>query len=217
VHEILHSPVRFRTLMLWIGYACLVAAYYFVNTWTPKIIATSSGRDTLGVTVGVVANVGGIIGCLLFGALALRFHTRRLLVSALVLSAVTYIAFGLVFQVLSAAIAIALLLGILTTAAIAGFYSYTPEVYSTRARATGMGWMIGAGRLMSIVAPILVGVLLDGGLRPENVFFLFAIPLAVAALCVVALGISVRRGTGRAPTFDATTTLIATPATTAVK
>ena len=204
VREILTAPIRFRTLMLWIGYACLVAAYYFVNTWTPKIIATSSGQDSLGVTIGVIANAGGIIGCLVFGALALRFHTRRLLVTALALSAIAYLAFGLLFQVLSVAIAIALLLGILTTAAIAGFYSYTPEVYSTRSRATAMGWMIGVGRLMSIVAPILVGVLLDGGLKPENVYFLFAIPLAVAALCVVALGVSVRRGarqaTGTAPT-----------------
>ncbi|MFE7422093.1 MFS transporter [Rhodococcus sp. NPDC057529] len=204
VREILTPPIRFRTLMLWIGYACLVAAYYFVNTWTPKIIATSSGNDSLGVTVGVIANAGGIIGCLIFGALALRFHTRLLLVAALTLSALTYIGFGLMFQTLSVAIAIALLLGILTTAAIAGFYSSTPEVYSARSRATGMGWMIGVGRLMSIVAPILVGVLLDGGLKPENVFYLFAIPLAVAALCVLALGVSVRRGdrsvTGSAPT-----------------
>lgn len=194
VREILTTPIRFRTAMLWIGYACLVAAYYFVNTWTPKIIATASGNDSLGVTVGVIANAGGIIGCLVFGALTLRFAARRLLVAALTLSALTYIGFGLMFQILSLAIAIALLLGILTTAAIAGFYSYTPEVYSARARATGMGWMIGIGRLMSIVAPILVGFLLDGGWKPEKVYFLFAIPLAAAALCIIALGISVRRG-----------------------
>ena len=165
-----------------------------MNTWTPKIIATSSGQDSIGVTVGIVANVGGIIGCLIFGALALRFNTRRLLVAALVLSALAYIAFGLMFQVLSVAIAIALLLGIVTTAGIAGFYSSTPEVYSARSRATGMGWMIGVGRLVSILAPIFVGVLLDGGMKPENVFFLFAIPLAVAALSAVAVGVSMRRG-----------------------
>ena len=164
----------------------------------PKIIATSSGQDSIGVTFGIVANVGGIIGCVIFGALALRFNTRRLLVAALALSALTYIAFGLVFQVLSLAIAVALLLGILTTSAIAGFYSSTPEVYPARSRATGMRWMIGVGRLVSILVPIFVGVLLDGGLKPENVFFLFAIPLAVAALSAVAVGVSMRRSAGQA-------------------
>lgn len=59
----------FRTLMLWIGYACLVAAYYFANTWTPKIMAGVSGDDSLGVTAGVIANAGGIIGCFVFSAL----------------------------------------------------------------------------------------------------------------------------------------------------
>lgn len=201
--EILRNPIRFRTFMLWIGYACLVAAYYFVNTWTPKIIATSSGNDSLGVTVGIIANAGGIIGCFLFGALAMRFLTRRLLVLALALSAVAYIVFALVFHVIPVAMIVALLLGILTTSGIAGFYAVTPDVYSARSRATGMGWMIGIGRLMSIAAPILVGYLLNGGWKPENVFVLFAIPLAAAALCIVALGVSMKREA---------VTLVATPA-----
>ncbi|HEY5881418.1 MAG TPA: hypothetical protein VIU11_21090 [Nakamurella sp.] len=194
VREILTRPIRFRTLMLWIGYACLVAAYYFVNTWTPKIIAGASGQDSLGVTVGIIANAGGIIGCFLFGALAIRFLPRVLLIAALALSAVAYILFGIVFHVVPVAMIVALLLGILTTSAIAGFYALTPGIYSARARATGMGWMIGLGRLMSIVAPIMVGVLLDGGWRPENIYFLFAIPLAAAALCIVAVSVSLKRG-----------------------
>lgn len=193
VREILTRPIRFRTLMLWIGYACLVAAYYFVNTWTPKIIAGASGQDSLGVTVGIIANAGGIIGCFLFGALAIRFLPRVLLIAALALSAVAYILFGIVFHVVPVAMIVALLLGILTTSAIAGFYALTPGIYSARARATGMGWMIGLGRLMSIVAPIMVGVLLDSGWRPENIYFLFAIPLAAAALCIVAVSVSLKR------------------------
>ena len=97
------------------------------------------------------------------------------------------------FHVVPVAMIVALLLGILTTSAIAGFYALTPGIYSARARATGMGWMIGLGRLMSIVAPIMVGVLLDSGWRPENIYFLFAIPLAAAALCIVAVSVSLKR------------------------
>ena len=88
---------------------------------------------------------------------------------------------------------VALFLGILTTAGIAGFYAVAPDVYTARARATGIGWMIGLGRLVSIVAPILVGYLISGGWQPERIFFLFAIPLAASALCIVSLGISLKR------------------------
>ncbi|WP_404287268.1 MFS transporter [Glutamicibacter arilaitensis] len=193
ISEILTSPVRLRTLMLWIGYACLVAAYYFANTWTPKIMAGASGDDTLGVTVGVIANAGGILGCFIFSGLAVKFRSRPLLVSALVGSAIAYIVFSLVFEQISLAMVFALLLGMLTTAGIAGFYAVSPDVYSARARATGIGWMIGLGRLMSIAAPILVGYLLSGGWAPETIFAVFAAPLLASALCIIALGYSFKR------------------------
>ena len=193
IGEVLTRPVRFRTLMLWIGYACLVAAYYFANTWTPKIMATASGSDSVGVTTGVIANAGGIIGCFVFSALAVKFRSQLLLVATLGGAAVAYLIFGLVFSQVGVAMVLALFLGILTTAGIAGFYATSPGVYTARARATGVGWMIGLGRLVSIVAPILVGYLISGGWQPENVFFLFAVPLAAAALCIVALGYSLKR------------------------
>ncbi|QTG81773.1 MFS transporter [Arthrobacter crystallopoietes] len=193
VREILTSPVKLRTLMLWTGYACLVAAYYFANTWTPKIMAAASGDDSLGVTVGVIANFGGILGCFIFSALAIRYRSNRLLMATLAGAAAAYIMFGLIFTQVSVAVVVALFLGILTTAGIAGFYAVAPGVYTARARATGIGWMIGIGRLVSIVAPILVGYLIAGGWQPENIFFLFAIPLAASAVCILALGISLRR------------------------
>lgn len=193
VAEIMSRPVRFRTLMLWIGYACLVAAYYFANTWIPKIISTTSGDDSLGVTMGVISNAGGILGCFIFSALAIKFRSRPLLVWSLGAAAVTYLLFGTVFSNVGVAMVVALFLGILTTAGIAGFYAVAPDVYTARARATGIGWMIGLGRLVSIVAPIMVGYLISGGMAPENIFYLFAIPLAASALCLVALGVSNKR------------------------
>ncbi|MEU6263595.1 MFS transporter [Saccharopolyspora shandongensis] len=193
IQEVLTRPVRFRTLMLWIGYACLVAAYYFANTWTPKIMATASGDDSLGVTTGVIANAGGIIGCFIFSALAVKYRSQLLLVATLTGAAAAYLLFGTVFSQVALALALALFLGILTTAGIAGFYAISPGIYTAQARATGVGWMIGLGRLVSIVAPILVGYLVSGGWKPQNIFLLFAAPLAAAALCIVALGISVKR------------------------
>jgi benzoate transport len=193
IAEIFHGKVRFRTFMLWFGYAFLVAAYYFANTWTPQIIAEASGEEALGIRTGTLANLGGIIGCFIFSALAIRFKSNRLLFGALAGAAAAYVLFGAVFTVIPVAMGTAVLLGILTTAGIAGFYAVAPGVYTARARATGIGWMIGIGRLVSIVAPILVGYLIDGGWAPQNIFYLFAVPLLASAACVLALSISLRR------------------------
>lgn len=193
IGEILTGQIRFRTIMLWAGYGMLVAAYYFANTWTPKIIAAASGVDGIGVTIGTIANAGGIIGCFVFSALAVRYQGRALLVTALVGSAAAYVVFSTLFAQTTLAMVLALLLGMLTTAGIAGFYTISPEIYSARARATGVGWMIGLGRMVSIVAPILVGYLLSGGWKAESIFMLFAAPLAASALCIFALGRSLKR------------------------
>ncbi|MGB9034651.1 MAG: MFS transporter, partial [Paeniglutamicibacter sp.] len=197
IREILTGPIRFRTFMLWVGYGCLVAAYYFANTWTPKIIAGVTGDNSAGVTTGTIANAGGILGCFVFSALAVRYRARPLLVLALLGSSAAYIVFAMLFSQITLAMVLALFLGMLTTAGIAGFYTVSPEIYSARARATGVGWMIGLGRLVSIVAPILVGYLLAGGWKPENIFVLFAAPLGASALCILALAHSLKR---QAPT-----------------
>lgn len=170
-----------------------MAAYYFANTWTPQIIAGASGDEG----TGTLANLGGIIGCFIFSALAIRFKSNRLLFGAL---AGAYVLFGVVFSVIPVAMGTAVLLGILTTAGIAGFYAVAPGVYTARARATGIGWMIGIGRLVSIVAPILVGYLIDGGWEPATIFYLFAVPLLASAACVAALSMSLRRQGAALPT-----------------
>lgn len=76
-----------QSLLLWTGYGLMIAAYYFASTWTPKLIATSSGDDSLGVTMGLVVNFGGIIGCFIFSILAVFLRSRHLLLGSLLVSA----------------------------------------------------------------------------------------------------------------------------------
>ncbi|MBP2329231.1 benzoate transport [Kibdelosporangium banguiense] len=193
VREVFAGRMALRTIMLWLGYGVLTAGYYFANTWTPKIMATVTGDTTMGVTFGTIANFGGIVGCVAFGLLTVYVGVRRLLVGTLVVAALSFVVFAVILHQTTTAMIIAAVLGLLTTAGIVGFYTLSPQVYSARARATGTGWMIGAGRLVSIVSPIFVGYLFAAHWSPDSVFRLFAIPLLTAALCVVVLGISSRR------------------------
>ena len=74
-----------RTLLLWFGYACLMAAFYFANTWTPRLVITyltnpaNGGMDAkaaqaIGNNAGVLVAVGGVVGALLFALLARRIQ-----------------------------------------------------------------------------------------------------------------------------------------------
>lgn len=187
VREILSPPTLRLTLALWVGYALLVAAYYFANTWIPTILTTVSGDQQLGTTMGIGANLGGVLGCFVFAGLAVRFSGRHLLMLTLFAAAAAYLVFGLIFHIVPVAILVGFLLGVLTTGAIAGFYAVAPTIYSARSRATGVGWMIGIGRLVSVAAPIIVGYILASGAAPERVFIFFAVPLVIAGAAAVTL------------------------------
>ena len=70
-------------------------------------------------------------------------------------------------------------------------YAYTPELYPTRARATGAGFASAVGRLGAIAGPVIVGALVADIGQPA-VFALGAGSFVVAALLVLTLGIETR-------------------------
>lgn len=190
--EVFGRKMLTQTLLMWLGYAFLIAAFYFANTWTPKILATATGDNQIGVTAGVLVSTGGVVGSIGFGIVSTWVKSRRLNTLCLLLSAAGYIAFASSFGTIGIALGLAALLGMLTNSGVAGYYTIVPPLYSAKARASGFGWMIGVGRLVSIVAPIVVGYLIDAGMPPVTIFYLFAIPLVISAGCCVALGAVLR-------------------------
>ncbi|KQR63608.1 MFS transporter [Arthrobacter sp. Leaf337] len=187
IKDLLSGRIAARTVLLWVGYGLMIAAYYFASTWTPKLIATSSGDDSLGITMGLVVNFGGIIGCFIFSVLAVFLRSRHLLLGSLLVSALVYVVFGMAFNQTSIAIIIGAVLGVVTSANVAGFYATAPALFPAALRGTGIGWMVGIGRLVSIISPVVVGYLLAGGWQAENIFVLFGLPLIVSALAMTAV------------------------------
>lgn len=187
LREMLSPPVLRLTIALWVGYGLLTASYYFANTWIPTILTNVTGDPQLGTIMGIGANLGGVLGCFIFAGLAIRFSGRTLLCMTLFAAAAAYLIFGLIFSIVPIAVVVGFVLGMLTTGAIAGFYAVAPTIYSARVRATGIGWMIGLGRLVSVAAPIIVGYILAAGMAPERVFIAFAVPLVIAALAALSL------------------------------
>lgn len=186
--RVLSGPMLVSTLLLWSTFFLLMAGFYFVLSWTPKLLVSAGLSSAQGITGGVLLNLGGISGGLLFGWLSARIKLLRLVPICLALSALMVLAFGAQAQVLSSAFAIALVIGVFIFASMVGLYALAPSLYPAEIRTTGMGWAIGIGRMGGILAPVVAGLLLDRGWAAAQLYFVFACPLLVAALTVACVG-----------------------------
>ncbi|MEE2060568.1 MFS transporter [Rhodococcus artemisiae] len=176
-----------RTVLLWLGYSCLMAAFYFANTWTPQLLTDATGDAGKGTVAGVLINVGGVIGALVFAAVTIVIRPRLVNTLLMFAGAIVFAAYASGFEIVALGLALSVLVGMAANGGVAGFYAISPSVYPAAVRATGVGLMIGVGRLVSIVAPILTGYLLAGGWAPTSLYYLFAGVLVLAGLFVFAL------------------------------
>ena len=186
------APLRWlltpTTFLVWVTFFCTMAAFYFFVSWTPRLLNAAGLSATAGLTAGVLLNLGGIVGCGGFAVVAARADARRLLIGSLIASALLIAAFGAVVHRLELALWTALLLGVLSNAAMAGLYAVGPPLYPTAVRATGMGCAIGIGRLGAILAPFAGGALLDRGWEAQQLYGLFSGPFAIAAMAMLLVG-----------------------------
>ncbi|QZS52442.1 MFS transporter [Rhodococcus opacus] len=191
-HSLFTGVMLRRTVFLWAGYSCLVAAFYFANTWTPKLVTDATGDVSTGATAGVLVSVGGVAGALLFAGLSLVIQPRHALILLMCGGALSYIGYASGYHVVALAMLLAVAVGIFTTGGMAGFYAVSPSVYPAAARGTGVGWMIGCGRTISILAPILTGYLLDLGWTPNGLYMAFSAVLVSAGTAVWLLDVTFR-------------------------
>lgn len=187
LRDIISGGLMQSTLLLWAAFFCVMFSFYFVVSWTPKLLVQAGLPTSGGISGGVLLNLGGICGILLLGVLSAKLGVFRLHGLALVASAATIAGFGVVSDSLQVALTVAVLVGFFLFIAMVGLYVVTPSIYPTAVRNTGTGLAIGTGRIGAILSPYLAGILLASGWQPGQAYFVFGLPMLVAAIAIFAL------------------------------
>ena len=175
------------TSLIWIAFFFMMGGYYFVFSWTPKLLSSSGLTAQQGITSGVLLSLGGIIGTVIFAFIARVVNVRHLISFCLIVAAALMCLFALTTHSLSAGLIIGIALGAMATSAMAGFYALTPAIYGPELRTTGMGWGIGIGRVGAILAPAATGLLVDRGWHSVELYWVFASTFLIAALALGAM------------------------------
>lgn len=53
-----------------------VFGFYFVNSWTPRLLVTAGMTESQGIIGGLMLTLGGTFGSLLYGLLTIRSAAR---------------------------------------------------------------------------------------------------------------------------------------------
>lgn len=177
-----------RSLLFCLAFFCVMFSFYFVLSWTPKLLVDAGMSTAQGISGGVILNVGGIFGSLLLGFLAARFRLPRLIAVYMLASAGLMLLFSGVSEFTSAVLLLALALGFCIFGAMVGLYALAPRLYPVSSRSAGLSLAIGVGRLGAVLSPALAGYLFDAGWERGDGYVAFAFPLLVAAGCVLVVG-----------------------------
>lgn len=170
------------TVFLWGCSFLILFGFYFVMSWTPKLLTTAGLSAQQGITGGVLLSVGGIFGTALLGMLSSRFRLVNVQIFFLLGTAVLMSCFVAATTQATAAFVVGLLLGVTVNGCLAGLIALAPGLYDASVRTTGLGLAIGVGRIGGMLSPLVAGRFLDAGWTPGALFALFACAFGSAML-----------------------------------
>ncbi len=181
---ILNKPFWRSTYLIWISFFCLMFAFYYVVSWTSKLLVDAGLTTAQGISANIYVMIGGIVGSVVLGLLTKRYDVTRLTSFYLMLCVVSMSVFGLANLELVSLMICASVMGFFLIGAMIGLYTIAPSLYPATHRVTGMGWAIGIGRIGAIISPFFGGVLLNWGFHTSQIIVIFALPLLLAAIAI---------------------------------
>ena len=175
------------TLMLSAAFFVVMVSFYFVLSWTPKILVDAGMSTSQGISGGVILNVGGVMGCILLGFISSRLDIGKLIAVYMFVTAVLMVLFSTVTIFNTGMLILTTSLGFFVFGSIVGLYALAPHLYPVRSRSAGLSIAIGIGRIGGALSPILAGYLFDYGWAKQDGYILFAAPLLLSMVLVVLL------------------------------
>ncbi len=179
-----------RTIMIWLTWFFALLGFYGLTTWLGALLQDQGYSVAKSVTYTIWISLAGIPGFITSAFLVEAWGRKPTCVLMLLGSAAAAFLYGH-----SPSFALLIVFGLTMQFFLFGMwsvlYAYTPELYPTRARATGAGCASAVGRLGSLLGPYLIGVILPS-LGQGGVFALGAGSFVIAAMVVLVLGIETK-------------------------
>ncbi|MCC5867008.1 MAG: MFS transporter [Gammaproteobacteria bacterium] len=176
------------TVYLWLLTFCSLLLTYFLVHWIPLVLVDAGIAQQSAIMGVALLNLGGIIGSLIIG----RWSDKRGPYLAMGLALV--LAIGFISMIgFSVQAGVAVLLSVIFFAGLTfvgaqlNISALAATNYPVEIRSAGTGASIAAGRVGSIVGPLVGGILISRHVETEAIFLVAIIPAAIALAAIVAM------------------------------
>ncbi|MDR7330083.1 MFS transporter [Corynebacterium guangdongense] len=169
------------TLLIGIMSFIGLLATYGLNTWLPTIREAAGATPDSALYSLLALNGSAVVGGLIASWFADRIGAKKVITTTFVMAAIS-----LTLLPFTTNMAMVYLLTGVTGIGIIGTqvltYGLSSNFYGTSARAAGVAWCAGFGRIGGIAGPALGGLIIGMGLAGADALFLFAGAAVVGAI-----------------------------------
>jgi putative MFS transporter len=183
----LFTTYQRETIALWAVWFAIAFSYYGMFLWLPSVLVDKGFSMIQSFRYVLLMTLAQLPGYFAAAYFVEKWGRKRTLSIFLVLSGVMSVGFGL-----SNSISMLLLTGSLLSffnlGAWGALYAYTPENYPTEIRAVGTGFAASFGRIGSVIAPFLVGAMVQTDIGYAWIFGMFAIVILLGTGILLIFG-----------------------------
>ncbi|WP_261306401.1 MFS transporter [Paenibacillus andongensis] len=187
VASVWSSKHRRSTLTLWILWFTVVFSYYGMFLWLPTVMVLKGFGLVKSFQYVLIMTLAQLPGYFTAAYLIEKFGRKFVLVTYLLLTAASAIWFSSA-ETEGMLIAAGVSLSFFNLGAWGAMYAYTPELYPTEVRSTGVGLAASFGRVGGIIGPYLVGLLVANNKAISSIFMVFFVAIVFGALVLLFFG-----------------------------
>jgi MFS transporter, AAHS family, 4-hydroxybenzoate transporter len=173
------------TILLWIPYFMNLLLIYFITSWLPALLRSEGMGVSVASNTAALVSFGGMFACIAEGYLIKWRGAGAVLVVEYVLAGAFLAALARLSVPFHAVQLLAFGIGFMIIGSQGGLNALAANFYPTAVRSTGVGWALGVGRIGSIVGPLLGGMFLGIGWKPDDMLLFCTVVAACASISIL--------------------------------